>query len=117
MKFSDISFKNKIFILLLLPLLGFLAFSALLIKQNYATSDEMQQLTQLTQLSISNSELVHELQKERGATAGFIGSKGTTFTKELREQRQSTDEKLQALTTFLQQSDFEQSAVNALNQN
>lgn len=35
--------------------------------------------------------LIHEQQKERGATSIFMASKGARFTDELRDQRQSTD--------------------------
>ena len=116
MKFSDISFKNKVFILLALPLIGFLWLSILTIKQNYYVSNEVDKLSQLTQLSITYSELVHELQKERGATAGFIGSKGEKFSYELQRQRSDTDTKKQARAEFLAENDFEQTTILRLNQ-
>jgi hypothetical protein len=84
--FSDISFKNKILLLIALPLVGFLWLSISSMKQNYTINHEMDDLAHLTQLSIIYSELVHELQKERGATAGFIGSQGIKFVNELRQQ-------------------------------
>ncbi len=46
--------------------------------------------------AIVNSELVHELQKERGLTAGYLGSNGDpVFRKKLLSQRKLTDEKNQ----------------------
>ncbi len=45
----------------------------------------------------SASYLVHELQKERGMSAGFIGSKGKKFSSALKNQRSSTDS---AVETF-----------------
>ena len=47
------------------------------------------------------SLLVHELQKERGRTAGFLGSGGKTFSQELKEQRERTDEKIAQLKRIL----------------
>jgi methyl-accepting chemotaxis protein len=41
--------------------------------------------------------LVHEVQKERGATAGFIGSKGQRFSTILKQQRGIVDETLYKL--------------------
>lgn len=41
--------------------------------------------------------LVHELQKERGITAGFIGSKGEQFRSQLANQRSNTEQKLREL--------------------
>jgi methyl-accepting chemotaxis protein len=116
MKFSDISFKNKIFILLALPLLGFLWLCILSIKQNYIVNQEMENLSQLTRLSITYGELVHELQKERGATAGFLGSGGKEFDSELTKQRLDTDTKINNRSDFLTTHNFEQKRIINLNQ-
>ena len=48
-------------------------------------------------LSIKVRTLVHELQKERGVTAGFISSKGKKFSTTLPAQRENTDKKMEAL--------------------
>jgi len=45
-------------------------------------------------LATAFSNLVHETQKERGATAGFIGSKGKRFVQKLPNQRSLTNKKL-----------------------
>ena len=36
-------------------------------------------------------KVVHEVQKERGATAGYLGSKGQRFSSQLKTQRQTVD--------------------------
>jgi methyl-accepting chemotaxis protein len=54
----------------------------------------------LTQLSVKMSAVLHELQKERGASAGFIGSKGSKFADILPAQQRSTDEKIAELNAF-----------------
>ncbi len=41
--------------------------------------------------------VVHEVQKERGMTAGYIGSSGAKFSSQLRQQRQTVDRALQNL--------------------
>ncbi|RLA75126.1 MAG: hypothetical protein DRG78_20785 [Epsilonproteobacteria bacterium] len=56
---------------------------------------------QNVKLAVSISNLVHETQKERGATAGFVGSKGKTFTKRLPAQRLNTDAKLKIMQNTL----------------
>tara|TARA_R110000803_G_scaffold44343_7_gene93917 strand:+ start:35194 stop:37173 length:1980 start_codon:yes stop_codon:yes gene_type:complete len=113
--FSDISFKNKIFLLLALPLLGFIWLSTLTIKQHYTANHEMESLAQLTRLSITYSELVHELQKERGATAGYLGSKGQSFSNELNKQRIASDVKKTKRNAFLAINSFEHELIIALN--
>ena len=47
------------------------------------------------------SALAHELQKERGASALFLGSKGQQFQSELTAQRERTDGAAQDLTATL----------------
>ncbi len=91
MKFSNISLKKKIFILLALPVFGLLWLSISTIINNFKSTQEMATLTQLTELSVVYSELVHELQKERGMTAGYLGSKGNLFSQQLSAQRAKTD--------------------------
>lgn len=52
-------------------------------------------------LSTKIGALVHETQKERGMTAGFIGSKGEKFKLELPNQRNLVDDRLKDLNSFL----------------
>lgn len=94
MFFTNISFRNKIFILLALPFIGFLWLSISSITTNVSMKNELTELAELTELSTIYSDVVHELQKERGATAGFIGSKGAVFGQILIKQRKLTDTKI-----------------------
>lgn len=48
-------------------------------------------------LSHETLSVVHEVQKERGLTAGYIGSQGTRFKSELNQQRKLVDEAMQTL--------------------
>ena len=69
-----------------------------IVKQIRATNKKTKQSVKL---AVSISNLVHETQKERGATAGYIGSKGKKFTKRLPAQRLLTDKKLKILKITL----------------
>jgi methyl-accepting chemotaxis protein len=51
----------------------------------------------VSEVAVASSALVHELQKERGFSAGFIGSKGEKFRAELDKQRTDTDARRKAL--------------------
>jgi methyl-accepting chemotaxis protein len=62
---------------------------------------EMNKLEKVVILSTKISALVHETQKERGATAGYLGSKGAKFGDILKNQRVSTDIKLNNLNLYL----------------
>jgi len=50
-----------------------------------------------TDISIAFNRLIHELQKERGMSSGFISSDGSNFDRELRLQRQRTEAAVEAL--------------------
>jgi methyl-accepting chemotaxis protein len=115
MNFKDFSFKNKILTLLAIPLAGFIWGSASTIAQSVSTNHEMAQLTQLTKLSTVYSELVHELQKERGMTAGFLGSKGEKFGNKLQKQRQETNNKNKRRLDYWQKHNFTHPKVSLLN--
>jgi methyl-accepting chemotaxis protein len=117
MSFSDLSFRKKIYLLLALPVLGFLWLSIRSIVNSINTSEEMSTITRLTKLSVVYSELVHEIQKERGTTAGFIASNGSKFSDQLISQRRNTDGKLQQKIDYLVKNKFSLEQVNQLNSN
>ncbi|MCP4958241.1 MAG: HAMP domain-containing protein [Actinomycetia bacterium] len=56
-----------------------------------AEAAETEDLRVLVGLSVKTGNLLHETQKERGATAVFMGSGGERFGEELKQQRLSTD--------------------------
>ncbi|MEZ8653901.1 methyl-accepting chemotaxis protein [Vibrio splendidus] len=115
MNLTDMSLKQKIIALLTLPILGFLWLSVSAISKGVETTSEMSSLNQLTRLSVVYSELVHELQKERGMTAGFIGSQGTKFVSELRAQRTSADNRRNQRTEYWQSAEIDLPQISRLN--
>lgn len=75
----------------------------------------MVHLQELSALASRASGLVHELQKERGRSAGYLGSKGQKFKKELQTQHENTDQKIEELHTFLQSFSSEKFDTNFQN--
>lgn len=114
MKFTDVSFKKKVYLLLLLPLIGFTWFSVQSMIKSTAVYQEMSQLNRLTELSVIYSALVHELQKERGMTAGYLGSKGDVFSAEIKKQRSNVDSKVSAMKQFIRENDFTNQSIKNL---
>lgn len=88
---NNLMFKQKLILLVLIPLLATLYFS--LNNLNTLTLDQgqLEDVQELLSLSVANNTLVHELQKERGITAIYIGSQGSRFVDELKEQRKLTN--------------------------
>ncbi|MGM3173550.1 methyl-accepting chemotaxis protein [Dickeya lacustris] len=94
--FSSLSIRYK-FALALMPLLFALLWFAALgaLERRHVEQDMAQFATQLI-LAQRAGNAVHELQRERGMSAGYIGSKGQKFAEQLREQRGVTDKALAA---------------------
>ncbi len=59
--------------------------------RNYSTAQQLERSSDMVDLSIALSNMVHEQQKERGASAVFLTSKGTSFRSELQAQRKELD--------------------------
>ena len=89
---KNLSIKVKLFIMLTLPLLGLIAYGSLETYNSWEVLAEIEKIEQFTELTVKTSALVHELQKERGLTAGFLSSRGENFKSELIQQRQKTDQ-------------------------
>lgn len=102
---KNINVGPRIQLIVAIPLLvaAVLAAQAVMVKDSVVESTA--KIQSLLQLAETSSLLVHELQKERGMSAGFIGSKGKNFAAELPEQRKSTDKRLNDLTARLSTAD------------
>ena len=81
----------RIAVALLLPVLGLVFFAGAMVLERRAVMAEMAALECLAAVAPDISAVVHELQKERGASAGFIGAKGGAFASPLDAQRRETD--------------------------
>src|SRR5204863_5076007 len=92
----------------LLPLLTSLYFSVSDISSRWRTVNEMGALEKTATLTVKISAFVHEAQKERGLTSGFLGSQGQSFAREIQTQRAETDKYINDLKAALQQSDTSQ---------
>ncbi len=98
---ASLRIRTKLFILLAVPLLAMLAFAGARILDRAKVVREMNTLEGGAELAKHISATVHELQKERGATALYLSSEGTRFGAELREQHATTDGKVTELEVFL----------------
>ncbi|WP_170956386.1 methyl-accepting chemotaxis protein [Kosakonia sacchari] len=96
-----LSMKFKL-LLALLPLLFaliWLATSGILARVE--TGQQMRTIITLTDLAKNAGGVIHELQKERGMSAGYIGSKGQQFNAELTAQYILSDKALSQLAEAL----------------
>ncbi|GIU48047.1 methyl-accepting chemotaxis protein [Shewanella sairae] len=98
---GNLTLKQKFVILIFPPLLAALIFGGLYAKDEYQLKKQLEHVLVLSELAVTNSALVHELQKERGMSAGFIGSKGQAFSKKLPNQINNTDSQLNIYKVFV----------------
>ncbi len=89
----------------LVPLAAAAVFGSRVILEDVHKSREMQRLEQLTDLAVRLSNVVHEQQKELGAAAVFVGSRGQRFASTLTTQRAQTDAQRAALDDYLMHFD------------
>jgi methyl-accepting chemotaxis protein len=101
----------RIVMALLLPVLGMLFFASSTVLEKSQMSDDMGKVLELAHVAPDVSALVHEIQKERGTSAGFIASKGVKFKDTLPGQRKLTDEKFAVLEQTL--GSFDASSFSA----
>ena len=90
-KLSDMRISVRIAIVCLLPMIAFVIFASYVAFEQYRNFSNAEQVLVVTKLAQTNAALIHELQKERGASAGFANSKGKQFADVLRQQRPLTD--------------------------
>ncbi len=100
-----ISLSRKLIVMLLAPCLGLLWFAASEVVRTLALKTQGDALTQLIELSVKTGDMVHTLQKERGFSAGYLGSKGKKFVQELPAQHTETNPNVANLRTFLENFD------------
>ena len=89
--------RTKLILLSAIPAFAMLYFAASTSLEKSLVTKEMMKLESMIELSVKMGEVAHELQKERGMSALFIGSKGAKFAKELPEQRVKSDGKIETL--------------------
>ncbi|MCT7473139.1 methyl-accepting chemotaxis protein [Aliarcobacter cryaerophilus] len=104
---SKLSIKQKLIAIMLIPLVIVILLAAKLAYDSYRSLENLKSLDKVVILSTKIGALVHETQKERGMTAGFIGSKGVKFKDELPRQREEVNKQITFLNEFL--SDFDKS--------
>jgi len=105
---NNIGLGPRILSLAALPLLIAIIFAASAALDSLNTSSQASKLDYLVRHAPFISNIVHELQKERGISAGFIGSRGAEAQKRVMvAQRKETDTAMAAFHRADQEFDYE----------
>lgn len=100
---NNLSLRLKLILFLIIPILTLLYFSSSNILLKLNEQREGEKSLEFIRLSFQIDDVLHELQKERGTSAGYIGSLGKNLHQELLAQRKLTDEKIKIFTENLSQ--------------
>lgn len=89
---NNYGIKSRIFNVVALLLIAMMSFAGFTLNNFWSSKSELAKLDTLSNFAPHISNIIHELQKERGASAGFIGSKGAdNFKITLDEQKITSD--------------------------
>ncbi|RXK00517.1 hypothetical protein CRU98_04990 [Arcobacter sp. CECT 8986] len=105
MKFNDLSIKLKLLILVSISIIFIIILSSLIIIKDLKEKKDFNYLQKVIIVDSAISTLIHETQKERGMTAGYLGSKGKKFKNSLSNQRELTNEKFANLKEIFSNMD------------
>jgi methyl-accepting chemotaxis protein len=103
---GNLGINTKLGLIMGLPMLGMLVLAIMVGTSNWGQMQRLVLLKRSADLNVHIGNLVHEMQKERGASAGFLGSKGAKFGSILQGQRSETNRTLSELKGLLKDLDM-----------
>lgn len=103
---NRLSIRSKLFLIFIIPTLALMMFISISVMNKASVVNEVSVLQDGLNLSVKMSALVHETQKERGATAGFLSSKGKKFSDILAGQKKQTNVKHSQLSSVVNEVDL-----------
>jgi len=110
------SIKRKLIILLTTLSLFILIIIGNNVIEEINEKSELNRAEHLNNLSTVLSKLIHETQKERGASAGYLASKGMKFRDVLTNQKISTNKALQVYKDYINNKENLQNDNSLLNE-
>ncbi|MEA1891081.1 MAG: tetratricopeptide repeat protein [Campylobacterota bacterium] len=105
---NNMTIKSKLLFLSVVVLMIIGGFAINNIVKTYSSYTNIQETQKLIKLSVMMSAVLHEQQKERGASAGFLGSKGKKFRDILPKQQALTTTKIDELKSFISANPFKE---------
>ena len=95
---KNLSIKQKMFMIVALPVFFLLVFASYLLWDNYLNLKNLENLHKVMNLTVNyTSKAIHELQKERGYSIAYLANNGMKFKEELRQQRERVNKTFKIL--------------------
>jgi methyl-accepting chemotaxis protein len=95
-RLADIRIPVRIAVACLLPMLAFTGFAGKALLEKRADYSKAEQIAVLAEAMPAITALIHELQKERASSVGFVNSRGQSFADAVRSDRPASDRALAA---------------------
>jgi len=95
--YQGMSTRSQLLVMLSLPLLALVAYATITVWGAMRELRSVHLSTAAVEAAIASSQLIHEQQKERGLSSGFLASRGEQFRPELASQRELTNRRLDDL--------------------
>lgn len=99
--------KNQLIILALIPSAIAVGFMVILLLREQQAMSQTKRVSDIVKYMVKANHLIHELQKERGISSGYIGISGMSMVDELNSQRLLTDQKHLILKKHLDSMDID----------
>ena len=100
-RFLAVRIRTKLLAIALVPLLGLANMSTARSIERASDASSAADLILSTDLGVAIGNLIHETQRERGMTSGFVTSRGQKFGPELERQRAATDKRRAEYEAFV----------------
>ena len=103
--FEKLNLKTRLLLIATVPIAVMMVLGISGAWEKYSDYQSRVQAETLVNLVVELGETAHELQKERGMSAGFLNSKGSKFAENLTTQRKSSDAAITRLTESIRRID------------
>jgi len=107
MSFKNLSIRNKLLVLVFLPIVFILIMSIFIILNSYNQEKNVTQLEKNITLDLKISQLVHQLQVERDKSGYFLTTNGLKFKDDILLERKKSDRKIEELINEIKTVDKE----------
>lgn len=94
---SNVRMRHRIVVALLVPVVGLVIMAGMVVTEKRQAARQMELVEDIVTATTAIGTFVHEMQRERGASAVFIGSRGQQLATEIPVQRKRTDDALKPL--------------------
>ncbi len=102
---NNINLKNKLILILVVPMIGMVVFSFMLYQPANEEADNAARMAQLTKLAVVANHSVDHLQDELDTTAQFIKARGKQYGQALKNLHRKTDQVIEDFNATLDTMD------------